>query len=177
MVTLLTQGGTPIERKLSDLNGSVSWSVDAGDYLVNVSASGYASITDEPLSITGSSPAGDLTIDPISVTPPAAPELCSITEQLIDGSGEPAEGSVITAEPDPLPMWTDTALLGGEKREAVANPDGIVNLQLIRGKSYRIVVPLWGVDETLPVPDVANTTLKAMLESVGITSQEIPASS
>jgi hypothetical protein len=178
LLTLKGPTGIILDRNYVDSGtGEIRWALDdnlAGqNYTVSITAPGFSPVVDEPLTVAGNSLSGDLLMNPIVPTPVAGIEFCSIDGQLIDGFGEPVEGMAVTAEPDPMPMWVDTALIGGEKRESLSLPDGTFNLQLIRGKSYRIVVPLWGVDETLPVPDVANTTLKAMLESVGITSQEI----
>jgi hypothetical protein len=166
LVTLKTALGTIIDRRYTDADGMTSpWAIDAGNYLVSINPSaGHNSLSDQPITVAADGNF-DFEVDPFTTTPPASAAVCSVEDVLIDGSGAPVADYTVSAQPSPLPQWTDAALVGGEDRTDNTDADGIFTLQLVRGKSYHFKLPLWGVSKVLVVPDAANSTLRAMLEA------------
>ena len=168
LVTLKTALGTVIDRQWTDLDGYIQrWSLDPGNYLVSINPSyGHTSISDTALVVVDGMGTTTYHVASFVVVPPSSAGLCSLTDILLDGSLNPVPDYPVIAKPAVKmgPIWTDTALIGGEEREGVSDGSGVVNLQLVRGKPYYITIPLWGLTEyLLTVPDADQGSIRTII--------------
>ncbi|MFN3650090.1 MAG: hypothetical protein ACK47B_10970 [Armatimonadota bacterium] len=91
------------------------------------------------------------------------PDFCRVSDTEKTGLGKPVAGRTITVElvdPDPD---ADAAIYETEPHETVSGSDGYWYFDLIRGKTYRVVIAEAGIDQNVLVPADAAATLRSLL--------------
>lgn len=159
-----SDGTTRVDQRDTSNAGLAAFNLDAGTYYRQVSAPGYAAATLDDFTVSADT---EITIDldPLPVSEPASGDLCTVYDFLyVDGT--PDEGATITASiaQEDLPTYTDDVLISGETRTATADTNGRWELQLVRGKVYRITALAYGLNETaVEIPDEDSATLRSLL--------------
>ena len=83
------------------------------------------------------------------------------------GLDEPVDGRVVYIELGNAPQVTSGAILETTRKGTYSNAAGYWFFDLVIGKSYRVLLPEAGIDETLTVPDQESFDFREYLESLG----------
>jgi hypothetical protein len=101
----------------------------------------------------------------LPVSEPGSGDLCTVYgDAFIDGT--PDEGATVTASIalEDLPTFVGDVMLSGEIRTATAIENGRWELQLVRGKRYRITAQAYGLNEAaVTIPDEDSVTLRSLI--------------
>jgi len=132
-VTIL-QAGLVVAWGVSDQTGAVTFALSSGNYTVNVTASGFASVVGQALTVSTS---GSFTVSltPQSVTAPAGAGLCAVTVSVRDETG-PVPGAIVKANMDTQNSTVDGSLIALTVTTGVTDANGLCVLTLIRKDSF-----------------------------------------
>lgn len=155
---------TRVDQRDTSAAGVAAFNLDAEVYYYQVSAPGYQSVTLTELEVTADAEVS-VALTPLPVSAPAAGDLCVLYDFLyVDGTPDGGQTVIASIALEDLPASTADVLLSGETRTATTDENGRWELQLIRGKIYRLTCQAYGLNErAVMVPDEDSATLRSLI--------------